>query len=159
LFYLAYPILSFLLNADARQQMYDAEALPDEQQKELAELPASDYVDWRKAARQIWAEKQTSGEFAQGAKQDADSATYQPLSAKPAVRRAGPLPADKEQSGVLPENWLEWLNQNADPRRQNRLQERFSAATPAQRQRMAQWFEKRQAQRDRQKQAQKRNHN
>ncbi|MFD1393875.1 TMEM175 family protein [Lacticaseibacillus jixianensis] len=128
LFYLAYPILNFLLNADARQQMFDAEALPDDQQKDLAALPASAYVDWRKAARQILAKGEDPVAPAAGEPQ----ADEQPGPAAP--QNAAPM---------LPEKWADWLDQNVDARRRQVLVKRYEQANSAQQQRMAQWFDQR----------------
>lgn len=114
LFYLAYPILSFFLNADARQQMYDAEALPAEQQKDLAELPASAYVDWRKLADQLYDQRA--------------AATGQ-----------GSTPATSRTEQGSP-RWSEWLNRSLDPRYQKAVKAKFQNATPEQRQQMAAWF-------------------
>lgn len=114
LFYLAYPILSFFLNADARQQMYDAEALPAEQQKDLAELPASAYVDWRKLADQLYDQRA--------------AATGQ-----------GSTPASSRTEQGSP-RWSEWLNRSLDPRYQKAVKAKFQNATPEQRQQMAAWF-------------------
>lgn len=115
LFYLAYPILSFFLNADARQQMYDAEALPVEQQKDLAELPASAYVDWRKLADQLY--HQRAGGTGQAAQ---------------------PTPAARTEQGSP--RWSEWLNRSLDPRYQKAVKAKFQSATPEQRQQMAAWL-------------------
>lgn len=113
-FYLAYPIMSFFLNADARQQMYDAEALPAEQQKDLAELPASAYVDWRKIADQLYDQRA--------------AATGQ-----------GSTPATSRTEQGSP-RWSEWLNRSLDPRYQKAVKAKFQNATPEQRQQMAAWF-------------------
>lgn len=115
LFYLAYPILSFFLNADARQQMYDAEALPAEQQKDLAELPASAYVDWRKLADQLY--DQRAAATGQGS---TPAATNRPAQGSP--------------------RWSEWLNRSLDPRYKKAVKAKFQNATPEQRQQMAEWF-------------------
>lgn len=113
-FYLAYPIMSFFLNADARQQMYDAEALPAEQQKDLAELPASAYVDWRKIADQLYDQR-----------------------AAAAGQGSTPAPSRTEQGSP---RWSEWLNRSLDPRYQKAVKAKFQNATPEQRQQMAEWF-------------------
>ncbi len=125
LFYLAYPILSFLINADARQQMYDAEALPDDQQKDLAALPASAYVDWRKAAKQL---RDQATQMAAPSQQPQSQANHD------------------SQPESLPTGWADWLNQNIDPRQQRRRQSRYNHATAAQQQRMEQWFKTRRQQ-------------
>ncbi|WDF81569.1 TMEM175 family protein [Lacticaseibacillus pabuli] len=181
-FFLAYPILSFLLNADARQQMYDAEALPDDEQKDLAAMPASAYTDWRKASRQIWGNNGAQGKTAQSTANPVDKPAGQDN--RPDYRQAGPWQSAKAQfkaptaddsgrntekresqdttsanhatdaqapasggwSGVLPGNWEHWLNQNVDPDRQRRIEERFENATPEQQERMEQWFKKRRQQ-------------
>ncbi|WP_338217729.1 TMEM175 family protein [Lacticaseibacillus salsurivasis] len=113
-FYLAYPIMSFFLNADARQQMYDAEALPAEQQKDLAELPASAYVDWRKLADQLYDQRA-------------------------AAAGQGSTPATSRTEQGSP-RWSEWLNRSLDPRYQKAVKAKFQNATPEQRQQMAAWF-------------------
>ncbi|WP_179395635.1 TMEM175 family protein [Lacticaseibacillus absianus] len=53
LFYLAYPILMFVLSADARQQLSDAASLPAEQQKDYESLSAAGRRDFRKAHQAI----------------------------------------------------------------------------------------------------------
>ena len=123
-FYLAYPILSFLINADARQQMYDAAALPADEQEDLAKLPASDYVDWRKTARRIWHEP------AEAPQSNANQAATSPASKTSGD--GSPLPP-----------WAAWLDQSPDPRRKQRLHERFENATPEQQAQMAAWFAQR----------------
>lgn len=52
-FYLAYPILMFLLNASARQDMYDVATLPEEQQQDVATFNHSELKDFHKAQQQI----------------------------------------------------------------------------------------------------------
>lgn len=106
IFYLLYPVLMFLINANARQQMYDVAALPAAQQAEYADLDT--------AGRKAFREAQTT--------------TFQ-----------GPTPAAKPATH-LPDTWAHWLDQNVDPRRRGRLQQRFDQATPEQQARMAAWF-------------------
>ncbi|WP_203623112.1 MULTISPECIES: TMEM175 family protein [unclassified Lacticaseibacillus] len=126
-FYLAYPILSFLINADARQQMYDATALPADEQEDLAKLPASDYVDWRKTARRIWHEQSTSNESADRG-QTPTSAAPSPESKTPDA--TSPLPP-----------WAAWLDQIPEGQRKRRLHDRLDDASPEQKAQMAAWFD------------------
>ncbi|WP_225047560.1 TMEM175 family protein [Lacticaseibacillus kribbianus] len=55
-FYLAYPILMFVLSAQARQQFCEAESLPEDQQKEYEHLTALQRRDFQKAHQEILAD-------------------------------------------------------------------------------------------------------
>lgn len=53
IFYLAYPILMFLLNAEARQEMYDVANLTEDQQQDVATFNTSELKDFYKVSQQI----------------------------------------------------------------------------------------------------------
>lgn len=44
--FLAYPVVMFLLNSSARQEMYDVAALPEEQQRDFTKLSGTDLRDF-----------------------------------------------------------------------------------------------------------------
>lgn len=53
IFYLLYPILIFLLNARARQEMYNVEILPEEEQQNVANLDHKELRKFEKAEQNI----------------------------------------------------------------------------------------------------------
>ncbi|WP_461213138.1 TMEM175 family protein [Lacticaseibacillus sp. GG6-2] len=61
IFYLAYPVLTFLLNAQARQEMYDVEVLPEDQQQDVADFKASELKDFQKAQQAIMGQTSAEG--------------------------------------------------------------------------------------------------
>lgn len=63
-FYLLYPVLMFLLNSTARQQMYDIENLPPDQQKDFSQLNAADRRAFLAAQAAIMNPKATSQQAA-----------------------------------------------------------------------------------------------
>ncbi|WP_390404582.1 TMEM175 family protein [Lacticaseibacillus jixiensis] len=60
-FYLAYPILTFFLNAQARQEMYDVEELPADEQADVATFNTSELKDFRKAQQAIMTQPPDTG--------------------------------------------------------------------------------------------------
>lgn len=110
-FYLAYPILAFFLNAQARQEMYDVETLPEEQQQDVATFNPSEMKDFRKAQQAIM-----------GTRAD----TTNP------------------ESPVTPElpqvNWQRWLDQSIDPKKRQRIMQRYGRSTPEQQAQLREWF-------------------
>ncbi|MFD1484385.1 TMEM175 family protein [Lacticaseibacillus baoqingensis] len=86
-FYLAYPILTFLLNAQAHQEMYDVAELPEAQQQDVAAFNASELKDFRKAQQAILTQQAPDGK-AGGAPQKAPSWTqWLDQSVDPRMRR------------------------------------------------------------------------
>lgn len=75
--------------------MYDADALTADEQKDLAELPASDYGDWRKTARRIWhdqSDQKTTGATASASQPRQSQTTAKAPSGKKMRRRFRPAP-------------------------------------------------------------------
>ncbi|WP_407891198.1 TMEM175 family protein [Lacticaseibacillus sp. N501-2] len=104
-FYLAYPILMFLLNARARQEMYDVETLPEAEQEDVASFNTSEMKDFRKAQQAIM---------------------------NPSA------PGDADATSAV--NWQRWLDQSIDPKKRERLLQRYGRATPEQQARLQEWF-------------------
>lgn len=107
-FYLAYPILTFFLNAQARQEMYDVETLPEEQQQDVASFNTSEMKDFRKAQQAIM-----------NAPGDAQSENHVD---QPAI------------------NWQHWLDQSIDPKKRQRIMQRYGRSTPEQQAQLREWF-------------------
>ncbi|GAF38750.1 hypothetical protein FC83_GL002016 [Agrilactobacillus composti DSM 18527 = JCM 14202] len=135
--YLAYPIIMFLMNSEARQQMYDVAQLPEAQQQDFTTFNADDQRAFRKAQRQI----------RKNAYKVAEQAAASSLK-KPTTPKTPPQPAPKSDfSGrMLPEDLSKWLDQNVNPAQQRRMTERYSRSSEAQRQQLAQWVKERQKQ-------------
>lgn len=157
LVYLAYPILMFLLNSDARQQMYDVAALPDDQQAAFLQLDAAGQRDFWKAHQSIVTDPDAdadpaddSGQAPAASEQTADTTTTaQSTEAATPTNPTKPAPAQPEGHPQAPDlaaataNWSHWLDQNVDPRRRKQMQKRMDHITPEQQQRMAAWFAQR----------------
>lgn len=138
LFYLAYPILTFLLNSAARQEMYDVGNLPEDEQEDFVNLNSSELRDFRKV------QQEQAKSDAQEEKQVAT--TQAPATSTPAKPAAKDAAADKPQktSGnrIYPDIG-KWLDSSVDPERRRQIRQRYDNSTPEQQQRMQEWFKKR----------------
>lgn len=156
--YLAYPILMFLLNSDARQQMYDVAALPDDQQAAFLQLDAAGQRDFWKAHQSIVTDPDADADPTDDDKQatassaqTADTATSPTQATATATPNNPTKPAPAQPAGhpqapdfaTATANWSHWLDQNVDPRRRKEMQKRMDHITPEQQQRMAAWFAQR----------------
>lgn len=128
--YLSYPTIMFLLNSSARQQMYDIERLPEEQQKDYVNL---DSAGRRAFNRRNWdndkaAAKATSAPAP--SLQQNSHATSQPHSARKTDQSAGtPESPWGKPTEASRESWLNWLDQDIDPQRREQLMKKYDAAT------------------------------
>lgn len=146
--FLAYPVVMFLLNSSARQEMYDVAALPEEQQRDFTKLSGTDLRDFRKAQREFWRNARQSADTDDttetGNRKVAQATTANPDDATPVT----PPTADE---GAVPQNVSSWLDQNVDPSVQRQFYQRFADMTPEQKakieqrmaQRMQRWFDQR----------------
>lgn len=146
--FLAYPVVMFLLNSSARQEMYDVAALPEEQQRDFTQLSGTDLRDFRKAQRDFWRNARQSADTDATTKTDnrkvARTTTADPVNATPVT------PPTTDESTV-PQNVSSWLDQNVDPSVQRQFYQRFANMTPEQKakieqrmaQRMQRWFDQR----------------
>ncbi|KRM87554.1 TMEM175 family protein [Lacticaseibacillus thailandensis] len=141
--FLAYPIVMFLLNSSARQEMYDVAALPTEQQHDFTQLSGNDLRDFRKAQREFLRNAQEA--ITNGQPPTDKDATNTSAASGVAEK------ATKPQAPGVPPSISSWLDQNVDPTRQRQIYARFANMTPEQRaamearvaQRMQRWFDQR----------------
>ncbi|MFD1430506.1 TMEM175 family protein [Lacticaseibacillus mingshuiensis] len=158
IFYLAYPILMFLLNSQARQQMYDVATLPSDQQADFVSLTADGVRDFRKAWRE--ASGRTSGSLP--GRQPRTTGGQEPGRGSRATTAAHETPVEKRRADggdadVF--NLHQWLDTSVDPRWRHQVERRFDHMSPTEQaqfeQKMGKWFELQKAAREQRLQASK----